>query len=477
MRVSQQFGLGITQPSLGFVDIDTERDTPLFLDPSALLSIQNEWSSECQSLIQHFFQTVLDAIRDGDVEGARDLLIPLSEPNETHLGLSTGSKSRGRGLGEMLAYELVDALASSPAVTSGLLVDLQDTALMVEGVGSDRISDIATNIIREPLIRYTQEVCRFYGIPMESVDSGAFWQPHLSRWATEFVDLPMGPNGKLLFVPKELVRVKLDFSAEEYYRKYLLVHLQQVHLAANSALVTVLRSGEHRVYKTTLEAEYGSGKRAAARLTKEYPNVLAEYRTAKQNDPAPVASHEAFAKATGEGDVDWMGLLTAVTGIESGPSTASDYHRAVYSLLKPLFWPSLGFPRIENEIHEGRKRIDISFTNQARSGFFAHMRDNYIAAYIPIECKNYSADPGNPELDQLSGRFSNLRGWVGVLVCRSMENKALFIKRCRDTALDDRGFVIPLDDDDLRTLVEARMAGEDQDDWESLLRERFQSLI
>lgn len=70
-----------------------------------------------------------------------------------------------------------------------------------------------------------------------------------------------------------------------------------------------------------------------------------------------------------------------------------------------------------------------------------------------VECKNYSGEVGNPELDQLAGRFSPTRGQFGILVCRHFDDKELFIARCRDTSMDQRGFIIPLDDDDLSSLV------------------------
>ena len=92
----------------------------------------------------------------------------------------------------------------------------------------------------------------------------------------------------------------------------------------------------------------------------------------------------------------------------------------------------------------------------ATAGFFKWLAAHYAAAHVFVECKNYVGEVGNPELDQLSGRFSPTRGQFGLLVCRRFTDKALFIRRCRDTALDGRGFIIPIDDEDLRGLVQSR---------------------
>lgn len=90
---------------------------------------------------------------------------------------------------------------------------------------------------------------------------------------------------------------------------------------------------------------------------------------------------------------------------------------------------------------QSRKRIDITYQNAAKNGFFEFLVNNNIPCpFVICECKNYSEDPKNPELDQLSGRFSPRRGRFGILICRKVEDKSLMAKRCKDMADDDRGF-------------------------------------
>ena len=45
--------------------------------------------------------------------------------------------------------------------------------------------------------------------------------------------------------------------------------------------------------------------------------------------------------------------------------------------------------------------------NSARTGVFADIATirNYPCAHVFFECKNYGREVGDPELDQLSGRF------------------------------------------------------------------------
>lgn len=136
------------------------------MTPRALLLIDIDWGHECVALLQHYFGCVLAAIKAGDVAGTTKLLASLHEPNETRLGLSRG-RPAGRALGPEMVDRLRLALSSSVAVESGLLTDLEDTILMIEGVGSDLISDITTNVIRSQLVAYTQNPCRDLGRPME----------------------------------------------------------------------------------------------------------------------------------------------------------------------------------------------------------------------------------------------------------------------------------------------------------------------
>jgi hypothetical protein len=125
IRVSTYYKLGRTQAELDFVNVDIHGDTCMFVDPRALRQLQTDWTDECVSLLQNFFSTVLEYIRqDREVE-SKALLEVLHEPNETHLGLSKG-QAQGSGLGEWLASEVHVSLSESAAVRTGLLRDLED---------------------------------------------------------------------------------------------------------------------------------------------------------------------------------------------------------------------------------------------------------------------------------------------------------------------------------------------------------------
>ena len=149
MLVSKYFKLNRTQATLDFLDIHIDKDIPVFVDPTALRALKTDWGHHCVSLLQNYFSSVLAAIREGHNERAKSLLSCLNERNEFHLGYSK-KKSRGHALGPASAEDIWKSLSKSKAAGTGLLTDLEDAVLFVDGVGPDMLSDAVCNIIRAP---------------------------------------------------------------------------------------------------------------------------------------------------------------------------------------------------------------------------------------------------------------------------------------------------------------------------------------
>ena len=126
----------------------------------------------------------------------------------------------------------------------------------------------------------------------------------------------------------------------------------------------------------------------------------------------------------------------------------------ITDFLSALFYPVLVDPETQTPIHDGLKRVDITFVNYARSGFFEWLAAHYNCATVFVECKNYGSEIGNPEIDQIAMRFSNQRGQFGIVVCRNIDDREKLTKRCRAAATDGHGYVVVLDDTDLGNLVE-----------------------
>src|SRR5690606_15398507 len=158
-----------------FIDIDIERDTPLFIDPYFIGKKKDVWSTDVTLTIRSFFQRIIDLIIDEQEDEARELFNHLHETNDTCLGLSLG-RPDGNGVGDGDANAIFDNLLESRAVETGLIQDIEDSILFVDNFGKDKLSDMTTNIIAGHLLSYTQEQCDLHGIPLtQGISSKYYW--------------------------------------------------------------------------------------------------------------------------------------------------------------------------------------------------------------------------------------------------------------------------------------------------------------
>lgn len=485
-RVADFFNLGLNQGALDFVNVDVVGDVPVYIDPHALRTQRGDWAQSCTISVSSFFEALLEAIQKNDPSAIYSLIRPLSEPNETHLGVSVG-KSKGTSLGsDKKAQELIAQLRGSKAIATGMVLDLEDTAMFIEGIGTDILSDITTCLIRAQLVTYTQQQSAFHEIPVEKQYVGPIWDSSAKAWTDELAaDVPRGPDGPLVLVPRSIVRFQPTLDNEKYFTGYIRPFYEQIELSKglSSEFVYLIREGkknqEFRVNKTELGKSLGQTKAKIVEHTGKFPQALDAYRDANTEPTVPLTDDQ-LATRVGDPPPDLTELHDAIGAITPGKAGATHYHRAVAALLSALFVSSLGNQGIETKLHDGKKRIDITYDNVAADGFFWWVGQHYKAAIVPIECKNYSHDPQNPELDQIAMRLSPARGQVGILITRKIDDKELFRARCRSAAHDGHGYVLAVDDDDLRVLVDgvvaARNAGTETREF-ALLRTLFKDLL
>lgn len=162
--------------------------------------------------------------------------------------------------------------------------------------------------------------------------------------------------------------------------------------------------------------------------------------------------------------IDVTALIKELEALPMGPESANTYHDLIFRCLSWIFEHSLKRGKKEVDINDGRKRVDIVFDNYDITGFFAHIRDinKIFCPKIFIECKNYSSDPKNPEVDQLLGRFGDITGKFGVIVCRKIKDDKLLMKRCKDAVYQRKGFIIYLEDNDIKALLRLKADSDEE---------------
>ena len=477
MTISKFFNLKKTQYELDFIDIEINNDLPLFIDPYYLGMCNYSWAINANRTLENYFSLLLKYLKSKDLESAKNIFLHMNEPNETHLGLSK-EKPSGRGVGPKDTEKIFENLLESKAVTTGVVEDLEDFRIFVEGVGKDKISDLTTNIIKKHLIEYTKNQCVLWNIPLQDgIPTGFYWERKNQNWINEYDKFPLINNMKILLVPKRIVSYSNDYTPQKYLQHFVLNFLQEEHLKMNSSLVRVSRNKKGKILrkyvtkKSILNNLEEISKDFLADFTKKHPEIFRKFKSETKKKIRYLDNEELSSDLLTK-ILDY--LIKQLDGIPPGAEAATQYHRLTVGIIELLFYPKLTSPIVEKEIHEGRKRIDISFDNAAEKGFFFRLSTNYQipSPFIFVECKNYSRDVKNPELDQITGRFSPNRGKFGLILCREIKNMDRFLNRCKDTYKDQRGLVIPLTDNDL---IDMMMNFEEKgsDYCEQFLQERF----
>lgn len=185
----------------GAIDVTLNCDTNLFIDPLLLDDASDEYFRQCATeAYKTRFNSIIQLLevsnRQGDAPWrAAQLKLSFHEIPYTHLGYSSGTGGSGFGKkhsGRILttAKEIVDLGIRNPDLFMVL-------ALLEEGIGADRISDMTTNILFDCLSKFTKTTCLKIGIQLS---------PH--KVSGKFYDLPTNPidNKPIILVPKDIVR-------------------------------------------------------------------------------------------------------------------------------------------------------------------------------------------------------------------------------------------------------------------------------
>lgn len=476
MKISEYFKLNKSQFELDFVDVDEQKDIPLFLDPYYISKSEYPFAEKCNETIKSFFEYLLMLLREKRNDEAKEIFSYLGEPNEVCLGLSKG-KPKGKGIGPFDTEAIFRSLIESKAIQTGIMEDIEDFRIFVKGIDKDKISDMVINIVRRHLLDYTEEQCKLWNIPMQDdVVSGYYWDNLTCSWKQDYRKILVINNEKKILVPKRIVSYSKEYTSQKYKQHFVLNFMQNEHLRLQTHLVKerVMDKSKY-VTKKSVEDEIKKkeemDKNWLADFTKKHYEIFKDFKANIINKIKVITNEELT-----EEDIDEIieYLKLTLSEIEAGPIKATAYHHTIMGILELIFYPYLCNPIKEYELHEGRKRIDIRYTNCADSGIFFRIPNQFQipCPYIFVECKNYSRDLQNPELDQMIGRFSVNRGKVGIITCRSIANMQLFLDRCKDTYRDQQGLIIPLVDSDIINMLNSLKKGQTKN-WQQVLEEKI----
>jgi hypothetical protein len=459
MKISNYFNLNVSQYGLDFIDVDPDQDTKLYLNPHFLNARNDKWSINAYRTIRSFFQHVIDLLTAGKKKEAKKVFAHLSEPKETCLGMSRRGVS-GSGVGPEFADKILNSLESSQAVKTGLVRDLEDTVIFVDGVAKDRMSDITANVIRGELLEYTKQQCKNWNIQMEGKKNYLTWDAELKKW-TRLVDKALVVSGnEVLLTPKWIASKYQKFNHSRYYGIPVVDYLQdEVEVKTGDRKTKKEIKSDISKYATQYLGYDGFRdiKSFLRDFTQQHPEVFKDFKSTAQDESKPLENWDIGQEVDEPQHLNEVidYLKDQLDQCDPGREDAEYYHRVVAAMLHMIFYPDLINIDLETDMYSERKRVDITFENASEEGFFSRLINvsKTPATYIYIECKNYSSDPKNKELDQLTGRLSRKHGMFGILTCRKVDNMKNLMRRCTDAYNSKEELIVPMVDEDIKKMI------------------------
>jgi hypothetical protein len=222
MRFSTAFNIRRTKADDWF-DPHMTIDTKLFVDPLLMLHAGKVWADAHEELLQHFvacFGFVAAQTGPTSVSGkAARSMLTFPEPAEFGLGY-TAKGTNGAGSGAQFAHMMAGGI--QVAISRGLVAPkhIEEVGILNEGIGADRISDAACNVLKHRFITYTQKVARRHGVPLDAHEvRNARVYVQNAKWASDTVLLPSNPFiGKpVILVPRRILNTLPTLNAGDWF--------------------------------------------------------------------------------------------------------------------------------------------------------------------------------------------------------------------------------------------------------------------
>lgn len=200
-------------------------DSKLFIDPFLIFKSRKQEFIGSHDEIIKFFNLAFEIVAksNGDKNNlqykkARSILL-FPEPREFCLGYTQqGTKGSGSGYG--FFDGIFDAMWEM--VKRGIkdIKHFEELGIFNEGIGADRISDIAANLLKQRFISYTQRICSQYKVPVNDIKiRNSSFDFNQERWMSEKVLLPIDRSTKLpiILVPEAFLDDLPEINPEDFF--------------------------------------------------------------------------------------------------------------------------------------------------------------------------------------------------------------------------------------------------------------------
>jgi hypothetical protein len=455
---------GVSQYDVDFVNPRLGVDIPLGIDPFLLYKSRDPALRALHEQVLNVFNAGIKAVASGDLAEARRIL-DFPEAEEIGFGYTQGGK-HGSGVGDHLSGLVIDTVVDSPSLQQRGVKHVEEMQLLSAGIGPDRVSDIAANILKRFLIEYTQRQCRLWNVPMRSaVPVSHVFDPARCEWSDSYEEMPVSPfdGSPILLVPRRWVRTLPwinydDFSRTEF-RAYLAARLEKARLS-----------------RAASGASIGSGrKQDIVTATRRDIALVDRYVQARERRAAEAVPELQYIDEDAARQAE--ALLRRLEACPAGRERAGDYQRLVLEILNFLFNPDLIDGKLEEATAEGTERRDIVFTNDSDEPFWAYVRTEHSGLLLMFETKN-TVDLDMPAVNQTATYLGDRLGRLGIIVTRQAEADA--VRRKLFSVWNDsspRKVILVLADEHLKELLGLRGIGKSTTKWMQQHYRRFRAAV
>jgi hypothetical protein len=420
-RLTDYYGLAVTQEETEFAIPFLDDDIPLYVDPFLLWKSPSLQDQALHTALVASFNHIGHLAKIGQERKAVDILIRISECQE--VGLGTAHDKCGKRIGEATAQEILSLFSLIPQVKQGGFEHIEEVQLFVDQIGKDRISDLTCSLIKSFLIDFTMDQCRRLGVPTKDAVLEGILDHRTKAFKNEELPLPVNPStgAPLLLVPKRWLRFSPWINYDDYF-----VGAYVRDGTTPTERVGVLHFNRHHYD-----------------MVQTYVRQKERTQVDCKNDPLfrPIAVTSAKRK------------FEEIKKLPSGKHENADkrYEECVCQLLASLFYPQLDFAAEQSRTDFGVLIRDLIFYNNRSFDFLKDIFDLYGSRQLVFELKNVR-EVERDHVNQLNRYLNDEFGKFGVLVTRNPLPRHIY-RNTIDLWSGQRRCILALTDADLETMV------------------------
>lgn len=449
-------------------------DVRVYLDLYLMYESKDPVWQEVQSVIFDYLNNALNEYRSGRLSAER-LVELLYFPEVDLIGFGHCKDGvRGQGSHGERAELIKKAIFDNKAVQEFGTETLATTSIQIPGIGPDLLSDLVGNFAIEKLIEYTHEQVETYDLKTIEVPIQRSYDVLKKKWVSiPKISLPYfeGEDGAdpRILAPRQISRKMPILSTDEFHKGFLKYILQDEEISRKRIINTFGEEPRVKIkdIEDRLEKEYGSASMAARKVAAERPELVVEY----SKNPHKYAKRRRPRKQK----VNWDKYAKELSTIKSGevPEKFTEFLRKVFSA---MYADHLLRGNVEKKSVDGIFRYDVNFLNASQTSFFKILSNHGVrVGLLIIEAKNYyKTKVSNKEFNQsLAYTIKDAREIV-FLAKRDTVTET-DIERSKRHYLAHKVIIMPLCDNDIKTLLKNRSISEDA--FDEFLNDRLQEII